>query len=103
MRAWMSGQWDCGATSTANESLPSGAEPISHATNPPKSERHAEPEPWREMRDSCEEDAGSLYSAASDETSAAKPEADDARPAAVGKLLREQICTWNTEICSAAV
>jgi hypothetical protein len=54
MRAWMLGQWDLGAGWTARESVPSGREPISHATKPPKRERQAEPEPWRAMRESSE-------------------------------------------------
>ena len=43
------------------------------------------------MSESSDGVAGSLYKAASDATSAANPEADDASPAAVGKLFREQI------------
>ena len=39
------GQWDAGATWKATESLPSAAEPCSQPAYPPKSERHAEPEP----------------------------------------------------------
>ena len=55
----MSGQWSRGATWTARESIPSACVPISHATKPPNSERHADPEPCRAMRDSSEGDAGS--------------------------------------------
>jgi hypothetical protein len=50
------------------------------------------------MRESVDADAGSLYSAASDDTRAAKPEAEEASPAAVGKLLCEQMCTLKPEI-----
>ena len=45
MRAWMSGQWASDAICSANESEPSAAVPSRHATNPPKRERQAEPEP----------------------------------------------------------
>jgi len=45
MRAWMAGQWDWGATSMARESSPVEDSPFCHATKPPKSDRHAEPEP----------------------------------------------------------
>lgn len=97
MRACISGQCDWGATSTASESLPSAAEPISQATNPPKRDRHAEPEPWREIRESSEADVGRAYSAAREDTRAAKPAAEDASPAAVGKLFTDDICTANVE------
>lgn len=83
----------------ARESLPSDREPISQATNPPKRERHAEPEPCRAIRESSDGEAGSLYNAAREDTSAAKPAAEDARPAAVGKLLCELMCTAKAEIC----
>ena len=49
------------------------------------------------MRDSCEASHGNLYRAAKDETRAAKPEADEASPAAVGKLLTEHMCTGHFE------
>ena len=54
MRAWMSGQWDWGATSIARESEPSGLVPCSQATKPPKRDRQAEPEPWRAIKESSE-------------------------------------------------
>lgn len=55
------------------------------------------------MRESCEGEAGSAYNAAREETKAAKPEAEEARPAAVGKLLCEQMCTGKVESCSICV
>lgn len=58
MSACISGQCSRGATWTAYESSPVAREPISQATNPPKRERHAEPEPWRAMRESWEGEAG---------------------------------------------
>jgi hypothetical protein len=67
--------------------VPSGKEPISQATKPPKRDLHAEPDPWREIKESSLGLAGSLYSAAREETRAAKPDAEEASPAAVGKLL----------------
>lgn len=99
MRACMSGQSACDATCSAKESEPSGAVPSRHATNPPKRERQAEPEPWRAMRESSLGDAGSWYSFAREYTRAAKPDADEARPAAVGKLLCEQMWTFQCENC----
>jgi len=63
-----------GATSTARESDPSGDEPISHATKPPKRDRQADPDPWRAISESSDAVDGSWYSAASDFTRAAKPE-----------------------------
>lgn len=101
MSACMVGQWDWGATSTARESVPEGREPASQATKPPKRERQAEPEPRRATRESsdgeaieglAEEEEGKVlrpYNAAMDEVRAANPEAEEARPAAVGKLLYE--------------
>ena len=59
MRACISGQCDWGATSRARESSPLGCEPMSHATNPPKRERQAEPDPWRAMAERTEGEAGS--------------------------------------------
>src|SRR4051794_26299453 len=54
MSACISSQCDFGATWTARLSEPSGCEPISQATKPPKRERQADPEPLRAMRESCE-------------------------------------------------
>jgi hypothetical protein len=45
MRACSEGQWLAGAVWKARESDPSAAMPISHFTNPPYMDRHAEPEP----------------------------------------------------------
>lgn len=41
----------------------------------------------------------SAYSCARDATSAANPEAEDARPAAVGKLLYDAMCTLYVDNC----
>jgi hypothetical protein len=41
------------------------------------------------MRERVDGEAGSLYRAAREDTRAANPDADEARPAAVGKLLYE--------------
>jgi len=49
------------------------------------------------MADSSDAELGNSYNAASAETRAANPDAEEARPAAVGKLLREAICTENVE------
>jgi hypothetical protein len=51
------------------------------------------------MRESSEGGVGSLYSAASEDTRAANPAAEDASPAAVGKLLKEAIWTLKPESC----
>lgn len=58
--ARMVGQCDAGATWTASESDPSASSPISHATYPPMSERHAEPLPCLAIRESSVGDCGSL-------------------------------------------
>lgn len=97
MRAWISGQCSRGATSTARESEPSAAVPFSQATKPPNRERQAEPEPCRAMRESSEGEVGSLYRAAREATRAANPAAEDASPAAVGKLLKEDMWTLNSD------
>jgi len=55
-------------------------------------DRHAEPDPWRAMRDrsDCETPCASRsYRRARVAIRADRPEADDARPAAVGKLFSE--------------
>jgi len=66
---------------------------MSQATNPPKRDRHAEPDPWRAMAERMECEAGRAYRCAREATSAANPEAEDARPAAVGKLLYDAMWT----------
>lgn len=80
----------------ARESSPVKEEPTSQATKPPKRDRQAEPDPNRATRESSdgEATAGSdgvkvlrPYSAAMEEVNAANPEAEEANPAAVGKLL----------------
>lgn len=93
MTARMVGQCAASATCTARESEPSAALPISQATYPPKRERHAEPDPWRAMRDRSVGESGSSYRSAMARTRAAKPAAEDASPAAVGKLFSETMCT----------
>lgn len=97
IRACISGQCDCGATSTASESVPLASVPSRQATKPPKSDRQAEPDPCRAMRDSSEGDCGSSYSAARDATRAARPDADEASPAAVGKLLYDAMRRKNVD------
>lgn len=53
--------------------------------------RQAEPDPWREMIESSEGDAGSSYRSAIALTRAANPAALEAKPAAVGKLFSDTI------------
>lgn len=89
MRARISGQWDSGATSRAALSSPSSRVPASHATYPPNRLRQADPEPCRAMSESSRGDWGRAYKSAMARTRAAKPAAEEARPAAVGKLLLE--------------
>jgi hypothetical protein len=100
--ARMLGQWDAGATWKATESEPSVAEPCSQPAYPPKRERHAEPEPCRAIRDSSVGLAGSWYRLAMARTRAAKPAADEARPAAVGKLFSETILRGSEESLGAS-
>lgn len=45
------------------------------------------------MRESSDGVEGRAYKREREDTRAAKPDAEDARPAAVGKLLNEQMCT----------
>ena len=59
MTARMLGQWLAGATWKATLSLPSEAEPCSQPTYPPKSDRHAEPEPCLAMRERSVGEEGS--------------------------------------------
>jgi len=49
------------------------------------------------MRESSEGEVGSLYRAAREATRAANPAAEDASPAAVGKLLKEDMWTLNSD------
>lgn len=91
MRARISGQWDRGATRRARLSVPLDRWPMSHATYPPRRERHADPEPWRAIRESSTGECGREYRSAIARTRAAKPAAEEARPAAVGKLLTERM------------
>eukprot|EP01139_Manchomonas_bermudensis_P019483 Amastigsp_a676841_52.p3 type:complete len:258 gc:universal Amastigsp_a676841_52:1017-244(-) len=80
----ISGQCVSVATCTAIESSPPfAAEPATHLTHPPYMERHAEPEPMRAI---VESSPCTAYICASANASVAYPAADDARPAAVGKL-----------------
>ena len=104
MSTCRSGQCSRGATSSASESLPSACWPDCHATNPPKSERHAEPLPRRAIRDSADWDSTSRrpYSSATEAASAANPDADDASPAAVGKLFSEHRRRLYEESCSVS-
>ena len=83
----MVGQWDWEATWIARESSPVGDSPFCHATKPPKRDRQAEPEPWRAMIERIDGETVRAYKCARDATRAANPDADDASPAAVGKLL----------------
>lgn len=87
--ASISGQCDRGATSRAALSSPSPWLPASHATYPPSRLRHADPDPCRAMSESSCGDWGRVYRSAMARTRAAKPAAEEARPAAVGKLLME--------------
>lgn len=89
IRARIVGQCDAGAISTATLSEPFALLPICHATYPPKSDRHALPLPCLAIRDRSVGEVESSNKLAIARTSAAKPAADDARPAAVGKLFSE--------------
>src|SRR5205823_9961966 len=82
-----SGQCSGGAIDSANES--SSRSPAYHSTKPPGTERAAEPEPRRARRLSSRWDKSRPSAHAVAHVSAAKPEADEAMPAAIGKLLRD--------------
>ena len=97
IRAFISGQWLRGATTRATLSTPSSRSPLSQATYPPSRLLQAEPDPCRAMRDSSVGDCGKEYRSAIARTRAAKPAADEASPAAVGKLLTDTRRRGNTE------
>ena len=84
-----SGQSAASRIGSANASLPSGAVPACSSTKPPKIERAADPEPRRARIDSSLAVASTPAAAQAATARAANPEADDARPAPVGKLLVE--------------
>src|SRR5690606_30780031 len=73
---------------SAKLSLPSGALPACISTKPPKIERAAEPEPRLARRLNSVGESVRPSAAAPAPTSAANPDAEDASPAPVGKLLR---------------
>src|SRR5262245_12516849 len=85
---------------SAKLSLPSAAVPACISTNPPKIERAADPEPCRAtmLRSRGLRVTPSAVSAA--RTSAANPDAEDASPAPVGKLLR---LTTRTRVSTPAL
>ena len=64
-----------------------GRAPRAISTKPPKIERAAEPEPRRASSDSSAGDSASPAARVAARASAANPDADDARPGAVGTLL----------------
>mmetsp|Transcript_3226 Transcript_3226/g.7882 ORF Transcript_3226/g.7882 Transcript_3226/m.7882 type:complete len:208 (-) Transcript_3226:183-806(-) len=86
-RICISGQCSAGATCDATESTPSSRSPSVHRTHPPYTERQADPDPTRAIDDSSV--SATPYTCASADTRQAYPAADDASPAAVGKLLAE--------------
>ncbi len=65
-------------------------DPACMRTKPPNTERAAEPEPRRARIDSSRGDSSRPAARAAAAASAANPDADDASPDAVGKLLRER-------------
>ena len=68
--------------------MPSAASPARHSTNPLKTDRHALPLPSRARIDSSRASRSHPNNWSSARASAAKPDADDANPAAVGIVLR---------------
>ena len=83
-----SGQSALASSGSAKLSLPSAAVPACISTKPPKIERAAEPDPCRATMLRSRGDNVSPNAASPARTSAANPDADDASPAPVGKLLR---------------
>src|SRR6187401_2548338 len=84
-RSQCSGGW----RGCAKESAPSGSEPAFISTKPPKIERAAEPDPRRASRLSSVGVSFSPAAWVAARASAAKAEADEARPDAAGKLFSE--------------
>src|SRR6185436_6355990 len=83
-----SGHASLSSSGSAKLSLPSGDDPACISTNPPKIERAADPEPWRATMLRSRALSVRPNAASAARTSAAYPDAEDASPAAVGKLLR---------------
>src|ERR1700675_3187 len=79
-------QWDAGATATACPArIPSG----DHSTYPPSTDRAAEADPLiLDRSDSSGIVSVRAYALVDATVNAARPEADDAMPAPVGKELR---------------
>src|SRR5262245_6967185 len=86
------------SSGSAKLSLPSRAEPACISTKPPKIERAADPEPCRATMLRSRGPSVRPSAASAARTSAAKPDAEDASPAPVGKLLRlvtrTRVSTW---------
>ncbi len=84
--ATSSGHSAAPSSGSAKLSAPSGARPACISTKPPNSDRAAEPEPRRASTLSSRGGSFRSRAPAAAITSAAKPDAEDARPAPVGKL-----------------
>ena len=80
-------QYCLSAICSATASLPSSLLPLNISTNPPKTERAAEPEPLLANSDNFRLSRSNPAALVAANASAANAEADEARPAAVGKLL----------------
>src|SRR5699024_4842718 len=76
--------------------------PACHTAKRSISDRYAEPEPRRASRESCREDNSPPKAVAAAVASAAKPEADEAIPAAVGPSLLDTTCAAACAVSSPA-
>src|SRR5699024_12130771 len=85
-------QLSCGAIVTSKESEPSSRSPYRHSTKPPYTERQADPEPCRVIRDKAGKSISISNASVAAPASAANPDADDAKPAAVGTAFSDWIC-----------
>ncbi|OQB87288.1 MAG: hypothetical protein BWX85_00330 [Chloroflexi bacterium ADurb.Bin120] len=77
-------QWSTGAMECASVSPIAGS--TVHSTNPAGMERHAEPEPKRASAESSLSESVKPSAAVPARARAAKPEAEEASPAPMGKL-----------------
>src|SRR5262245_26453924 len=88
------------SSGSAKLSLPSAAVPACISTKPPKIERAADPDPWRATMLRSRGESARPNAASAARTSAANPDAEDASPAPVGKLLR---LTTRTRVSTPAL
>src|SRR3989338_9218327 len=83
------GQWLSLNHCLAKLSDPSSFSPRGHSTNPPRTERVADPDRWRAMMESSRASRSNPIASHAATARAAMPDAEEAKPAAVGKWLTD--------------